>query len=342
MAMVVCRFRKLKTTSDLRNVGSHNSREKYIKHYEIEGQIIKSYGNEKPEWVRDRDKVRLNDGELQFEGETINSGWHKAVEAANLKRQPQSNSSVAIEAIFSASNGDFMTDDQWKKYLTECKNWAEKKLGKENVLQWNFHFDETTPHLHMIFIPIVRGKEKNRYSSGHFLGGPEGLREIQKEFSEEVGQKYNFKRGVEGSKKKHTDQNEWKSELIKKETALNSVEIELDKKEVEILKKIELVGRYKSEKLEELEVQKKELDIKEKDIMQREQRIQELEKLEENTIRGIILNATKGKTPEFVKRVVDYIKKQLPDFVKTCTENVMSNKDRTSVIIKNPTKGIKI
>ena len=51
----------------------------------------------------------------------------------------------------------------------------KEKYGPENVLQWNIHYDETTPHLHVLFAPIVRDAHNgNRYSSANFLGGPGG------------------------------------------------------------------------------------------------------------------------------------------------------------------------
>ena len=320
----------------MRNIGSHNSRENYI-------TARGDYGAEPPEWVKNPDKVRLNIGELQFEDETINAGWHKAVQEAGLKRKPQTNSSVGIEAVFSATKTAFMTDEAWKEYLTDCKEWAEKKLGKENVLQWNFHFDETTPHLHMILIPIVRDQKKgNKYSSGHFLGGPEGLRNIQKELAEQVGQKYKLLRGIEGSKEKHTDQSEWQSKLVKKENELKEKEHHLKKEEDTLNKKVKYLEIFKEKGLKEVEEKKEFLEKKEIELDEREGKIKELEKLEEKSIRGFILEATKGKTPEFVKRVVEYIKKELPEFVKTCTQNVMSNKDRTPTIERTHSKGFKI
>lgn len=231
------------------NVAIHNSREKHIVIRDFDGQKIALYRGEKPNWVFDADKVRKNEGDTGKQEESINKKWHLAVEKAELKRKPQSNASMGIEGVFTASANSFMTDEKWSEYLKDCREWAERKFGKENILQWNTHFDETTPHLHIIFIPIIRGKN-NKYSSRNFLGGPEGLRQLQTEIFEEVGNKYGLRRGNEGSENKHTNQKEWKRELIKKEKELEKREEEMtaeaEKKAEEIIRNAEAVGHDRS------------------------------------------------------------------------------------------------
>jgi len=229
MGQVVLRFRKVKTSTDLGNVANHNSR----------GKVIDDTGGWKdgspPEWMRHPERNRFNEGQQGRRDDSAVKMWHRIVDGAGLKRKPQENASKAIEAVFTASSGTFKTVKEWKKFLNEGLEYLKERLGTANCLQWNMHFDEKTPHLHVLFVPIVRDYDKgHRYSSAEFLGGPEGLRGMQSAIFEEVGKKYGLSRG-EPSDKKHTDQSQWKSELIKKEKGLE----ELDKKIADYKKELD-------------------------------------------------------------------------------------------------------
>ena len=47
-----------------------------------------------------------------------------------------------------------------EEFFQESYNFLEAKYGKENVVSAYVHNDETTPHLHFAFIPIVQDKNK--------------------------------------------------------------------------------------------------------------------------------------------------------------------------------------
>ncbi len=52
-------------------------------------------------------------------------------------------------------------EDQ-KRFFEECKNFLDKRYGAENCISADVHFDETTPHLHYTFIPVVHDLKKDR------------------------------------------------------------------------------------------------------------------------------------------------------------------------------------
>jgi hypothetical protein len=250
MANLVMRFRKLKTSSDMGNVANHNSRAKIFD--ETKGGWL-TEDSQPPDWMKRPLEIGRNEGRLGRADDSINRAWNRVIEEAHLKRKPQQNASRGIEGIFTSSHGAFKTKGESRAYLKDCLEFAKKRLGEENILQWNTHYDEKTPHLHIIFAPICRTKTGNRYSSGHFLGGPEGLRQLQTDFYEYISglknefgkQKYpDLHRGDPGSEKKHTDQSEWKSELVKKEK-------ELDKRETAVKLKEEDLNKLAAGKLKE-------------------------------------------------------------------------------------------
>ena len=249
MSKAVLHFRKVKDSTGLANVAAHNSREKII-----DGTGGFKLPPEKmPEWIRNSAAIEFNEGQVGKRSESIGKAWARAVHGANLKRKPQNNAAKGIEAILSAANGTFLKMDEWKKFFDDGLEWIKKELGEENILQWNTHYDETTPHMHIILVPIVRDHEKgNNYSSSKFLGGREGLRNLQESYFNFLkDKKYDFERREEGSKKKHTDQSQWKSELIKNEKAFEKAmeefqELKKEQKEFFTAKCDEL-DKYKEE-----------------------------------------------------------------------------------------------
>ncbi len=52
------------------------------------------------------------------------------------------------------------TDEEQKLFFKETYKFLENKYGKENVISSFVHLDETTPHMHFAFIPVVRDKKR--------------------------------------------------------------------------------------------------------------------------------------------------------------------------------------
>lgn len=72
-----------------------------------------------------------------------------------------------------------LQDDEQREFFQLSCNFLSERYGRENVVQAVVHMDETTPHLHFYFIPVVpderHGGEKiccndvlNRYELQHF------------------------------------------------------------------------------------------------------------------------------------------------------------------------------
>src|SRR5699024_1965765 len=52
------------------------------------------------------------------------------------------------------------TDEEQKLFFKETYKFLENKYGKENIVSSYVHLDETTPHMHFAFIPVVRDKKR--------------------------------------------------------------------------------------------------------------------------------------------------------------------------------------
>lgn len=59
---------------------------------------------------------------------------------------------------------------------------AQKRFGKQNIVAYSLHLDETNPHLHLIFVPVTKDC---RLSQKDFIDKPK-LLQIHKEFRTEM------------------------------------------------------------------------------------------------------------------------------------------------------------
>lgn len=55
-----------------------------------------------------------------------------------------------------------LPSNQQKEFFKETYQFLEKRYGEKNVLSGTVHNDETTPHLHFAFIPVVFDKKNQR------------------------------------------------------------------------------------------------------------------------------------------------------------------------------------
>jgi len=122
------------------------------------------------------------------------------------------NAVLVVEYFIGASPEWFknQSETQIKAYFDEAENWLKKKHGAENVLTVTRQFDETSPHVCAYVVPI---DAKGRLNCSFFLDGREKLTELQTDFAENCGEKFNLERGIEGSRAKHTTIREYYSRI---------------------------------------------------------------------------------------------------------------------------------
>ncbi|MBD9366994.1 plasmid recombination protein [Leuconostoc mesenteroides] len=53
--------------------------------------------------------------------------------------------------------------EQQAAFFEETKHFLDERYGKENAMAAMVHYDETTPHLHYAFVPVVFDAKKDRY-----------------------------------------------------------------------------------------------------------------------------------------------------------------------------------
>ena len=111
--------------------------------------------------------------------------------------------------------------EQWAK---DVYDWCTKRYGQENIIGFQVHLDESSPHIHALIVPVGQraksGREcvmwsakfgKSRYGYGHIL------REMHTSLYEEVGSKYGLERGdsIEGRNVNHLSKRDYIRKLSK-------------------------------------------------------------------------------------------------------------------------------
>jgi hypothetical protein len=220
MSFIICHARKIKTAAGLVNVSHHNGRQ----------------GTEKADWIV-HPELSFKNHNRPFSGQQgIMNVWAAVVDDYRKSgmRKPQKNTAHGIEFVYSASpefweelrkKPDFFAEAD--RFFHDCLAFHQKRFG-DKTLQYSIHYDEKEPHMHVIDIPIIQTEKGYKYTSGHYLGDREGLRDLQDKVFESVGKKWGLDRGVEGSKARHTDQAEWITFVKKQERDLKQKQLELN------------------------------------------------------------------------------------------------------------------
>ena len=111
--------------------------------------------------------------------------------------------------------------EQWAK---DVYDWCAKRYGQENIIGFQVHLDESSPHIHALIVPVgIRPKSgrecvmwsakfgKDRFEYGKIL------KEMHTSLYEDVGSKYGLERGdsIEGRNVQHLHKRDYIRKLTK-------------------------------------------------------------------------------------------------------------------------------
>ena len=168
--------------------------------------------------------------------------------------QGDMNYAILCEMIFTSDKEffDSIGEKETKRYFEESYKFVcdYKNLGEENIISAVVHLDEGTPHMHLVFVPVVHTKDKegneiDKICSRDFWKGRDSYRILQNNFYDYITSKgFNLERGIEVEE---TGAKHEKIEDLKKITnfentkkVLDSINLELPKvpdiKNIKIIK----------------------------------------------------------------------------------------------------------
>lgn len=134
------------------------------------------------------------------------------IRAAGAKSR--SNSVLALDTIYTASPEFFQgkANTENDKFFQDCLKFHESRFG--HIISAVVHYDETTPHLHVISVPLTKD---NRLSARDVIGNKSKMSKTQDAFFEQVGRGYGLERGI------HMDGQEKKEHISAQEHELREI-----------------------------------------------------------------------------------------------------------------------
>ena len=146
--------------------------------------------------------------------------------------------------------------EQWAK---DVYDWCARRYRQENIIGFQVHLDESSPHIHALIVPVGQrsksGREcvmwsakfgKDRFEYGRIL------REMHTSLYEEVGSKYGLERGdsIDGRNVQHLHKRDYIRKLTKEakqaEKAVKGLQTMIRKLEQELL-----AGRTRLKEIDE-------------------------------------------------------------------------------------------
>ena len=160
------------------------------------------------------------------------------IKAAGAKTR--SNSVLALDTIYTASANFFQgkTNAENDKFFQDCLKFHENRFG--HIISAVIHYDETTPHLHVISVPLTKD---NRLSARDVIGNKAKMSKTQDTFFEQVGRGYGLERGI------HMDGQEKKQHISAQEHELREIkqEIAREKEHLEAIEHSEETARTRAQ-----------------------------------------------------------------------------------------------
>ena len=274
---------------------------------------------------------------------SINTSYQKAFkilkEQYNLKGQIKKVSNVMCELIITSDKNffDLIGENETKRYFQMAYDFVKdyQNLGEQYIVSAKVHLDETTPHLHIVFIPVIHkfdkksGKMVDKISCSEFWKGKDSYKKLQDSFYKcvkdngfdlERGKSNNVEHLSTEKLKQITDYENIKSELknnkIKEidNTNLQMV-VAQNKKLVVYTNKLKsyLAKSFKAmERVDNLQVENKDLKQENYELKQENKRLKEYIE----------------HTFEYVSLLFDFSKNRLKRLVDTFVNSLNKEKDK--------------
>ena len=162
-------------------------------------------------------------------------------EKYNLKGQIKTVSNIACEYIITSDKQFFeeIGEEETKRYFETAYKFVSeyKNLGEQYIMSAKVHMDEETPHMHLIFLPVVhttdkKGNDIDKLACSEFWKEKDSYRRLQDAFYQYMtSHNFELERGVpkEETGREHLDIKEYKeiTNFDKTKEKLQNMKLEL-------------------------------------------------------------------------------------------------------------------
>lgn len=210
----------------------------------------------------DLDRTHLNYDLVVSELNLYQRAKERVDQLKSENKRVQKNSVITYSNIITIpeSAAKKMSNEQMQDYFKTCHDYFADRFGKENVLSAKVHLDETTPHMHLHFMPI--DKETGRLQARTTMNKA-ALNQIHDEIPERLREKgFDVVRGSGEKTKQKLDIHEYKAKLdlekekaeLEKQTSKLSQELnELEKEHTILHREVYYRRTEKSIQLQKIE-----------------------------------------------------------------------------------------
>lgn len=123
-----------------------------------------------------------------------------------------------------ADNSHLQRCKEIECWAKDVYDWCSRRYGQENIIGFQVHLDETSPHIHALIVPVGTRPKSGRecvmwsakFGKDRFEYG-KTLKEMHTSLYEDVGSKYGLERGdsVDGRSVKHLNKRDYIRKLTK-------------------------------------------------------------------------------------------------------------------------------
>ena len=223
MSFAIIRNTKYKR-ENLKGIYRHNERKN------------KNYSNDNIDKERSYMNYSIKNPKYRYDKE-----FDRLKEKYNLKGQIKAVSNIACEYIITSDKRFFeeIGEEETRRYFETAYNFVAeyKNLGEQYIMSAKVHMDEETPHMHLIFLPVVHTQDKkgnniDKLACSEFWKEKDSYRRLQDAFYQYMtSHNFELERGVpkEETGREHLDIKEYKeiTNFDKTKEKLQNMKLEL-------------------------------------------------------------------------------------------------------------------
>ena len=239
MSFAIIRNTKYKR-ENLKGIYRHNERKN------------KNYSNDNIDKERSYLNYSLKSPKYRYDKE-----FDMMKEKYNLKGQIKTVSNIACEYIITSDKQFFeeIGEEETRRYFETAYKFVSeyKNLGEQYIMSAKVHMDEETPHMHLIFLPVVhttdkKGNNIDKLACSEFWKEKNSYRRLQDAFYQYMSShNFELERGIpkEETGRVHIDIKEYKELTNFDETKENLQNMKLELPDVPEIDDIKMVRRSK-------------------------------------------------------------------------------------------------
>lgn len=235
MSFAIIRNTKYKR-ENLKGIYRHNERKN------------KNYSNDNIDKERSYLNYSIKNPKYRYDKE-----FDRLKEKYYLKGQIKAVSNIACEYIITSDKQFFeeIGEEETRRYFETAYNFVAeyKNLGEQYIMSAKVHMDEETPHMHLIFLPVVhttdkKGNNIDKLACSEFWKEKDSYRRLQDAFYQYMtSHNFELERGVpkEETGREHLDIKEYKeiTNFDKTKEKLQNMKLELpDVPEIDDIKMV--------------------------------------------------------------------------------------------------------